>query len=209
MGGLFSMDGIIYKVGTLIFDVFFLNLLWFIFSIPIFTMGASTTALFYVCGKKVRGEDGYIFRDFWKSFKMNFKQSTLTWLIILAAAVILIIDFRNIHLMGNFANYFLIVLFVIGFEIFITSLYTFPVLSKFYIKTTNLIKTSFFMANKHLLTTILCVGLIALDIFIFFYFSFFMFFMVAAYAYVASFLFQRVFAKYAPEEDEEDEEFSN
>lgn len=206
MGGIFSMDGIIYKVGTLIFDMFFLNLLWFIFSIPIVTMGASTTALFYVCGKKVRGEDGYIFRDFWKSFRMNFKQSTIVWLIVLSAAIIIFVDFKTVAIMGSWSKYFSIMLLVICFEGIITVMYIYPLLSKFYIKTTSLIRTAFFMANKHVLTTITCVLLVVLDFYVIYKFSFFMFFMVAAYAYAASFLFKRIFDKYAPEEDEEEDE---
>lgn len=206
MGGIFSMDGIIYKVGTLIFDMFFLNLLWFIFSIPIVTMGASTTALFYVCGKKVRGEDGYIFRDFWKSFRMNFKQSTIVWLIVLSAAIIIFVDFKTVAIMGSWSKYFSIMLLVICFEGIITVMYIYPLLSKFYIKTTSLIRTAFFMANKHVLTTITCVLLVILDFYVIYKFSFFMFFMVAAYAYAASFLFKRIFDKYAPEEDEEEDE---
>lgn len=206
MGGIFSMDGILYKFGTLVFDMFFLNLLWFVCCIPIVTAGASTTALFYVCGKKVRGEEGYIFRDFFKSFKMNFKQSTIVWLILLVAAVILFVDFRAVKLLGNMSNYFAVLLLVICFELVITLLYIFPVLSKFYIKTSSLIKTSFFMANKHILTTILCI-LIAIGIsYVLYKFSFFMFFMFSTYAYLTSFLFDRVFKKYSPEEEDDQEE---
>lgn len=202
MGGLFNMDGPLYKFGTLIFDMFFLNLIWVIFSLPIFTIGASTTALFYVCGKRVKGEEGYLFRDFWKSFKMNFKQSTIVWLIAMLVFFILYIDFKSLNLMGNFQKYFFVLLLVIGFETIMTVLYIFPVLSKFYIKTSNLIKTSFFMANKHLLTTILCILLAALDVFLFLNFSFFMFFMVSAYAYSASFLFKKIFDRYIPQDSE-------
>lgn len=205
MGGIFSIDGILYKIGTLIFDMFFLNLLWFIFSLPIVTMGASTTALFYVCGKKVRGQDGYLFRDFWKSFRMNFKQSTIVWIIVLVASIILYIDFKNVEIMKDWSRYFSIMLMVILFEVTVVTIYAFPILSKFYIKTISLIKTAFFMANKHIITTIACVALLVLDLYIFFRFSFFMFFMFACYAYITSFLFKRVFDKYSPE-DEEDEE---
>jgi uncharacterized membrane protein YesL len=206
MGGIFSMDGILYKFGTLVFDMFFLNLLWFVCCIPIVTAGASTTALFYVCGKKVRGEEGYIFRDFFKSFKMNFKQSTIVWLFALLAIFVLSVDFKAVSLLGGMSRYFAVLLLVICFELVITLLYIFPVLSKFYIKTSSLIKTAFFMANKHILTTILCI-LVAIAIsFILYKFSFFMFFMFSAYAYLTSFLFDRVFSKYAPEEEDEEEE---
>jgi len=53
-----------------------LNLLWCICSIPIFTIGASTTAVYYVTLKLVRDEEDGTFRSFFKSFKENFKQAT-------------------------------------------------------------------------------------------------------------------------------------
>lgn len=203
MGGIFDMDGPFYKIGGLIFDLFFLNLLWIIFSIPIVTVGASTTALFYVCGKRVNGEDGYLFRDFWKSFKMNFKQSTLIWLALMLISIVLIVDFKTLPVMGQMGRYFSILLFVIGFEGSMVAIYVFPVLSKFYIKTLNAFKTAFVMANRHILTTLCCIFVIVADIFIFFKFSFFLFFMMSSYAYATSFLFKRVFDKYLPKDDEE------
>lgn len=203
MGGLFNIDGPFYKAGTLIFDLLLLNFIWIIFSLPIFTIGASTTALFYVCNKKVNLEDGYLFRDFWKSFKMNFKQSTIVWLIVLLISFILYIDFKGINLMGELKKYFFVLLLVVGFETAMTTIYIFPVLSKFYIKTSSLIRTSFFMANKHLFTTICCILLIFLDIFLVLKVSFFMLFMFSAYAYSTSFLFKRVFDKYIPQDIEE------
>lgn len=40
--------------------------------------GASLTAMHYVILKIYRDEDTYVFRDFWRSFKMNFRQSSWT-----------------------------------------------------------------------------------------------------------------------------------
>lgn len=54
MHNFFSMDGLPYKVATVIYNLMALSFLWFIFSIPIITIGASTTALFYVVGKIIR-----------------------------------------------------------------------------------------------------------------------------------------------------------
>ena len=67
----------------------FLNLLWMVCSLPIITVGASTTALYYACLKIVREEDFSAASLFFRSFKQNFKQATVLWLILLAAAVIL------------------------------------------------------------------------------------------------------------------------
>ena len=50
-----------------------LNLLWFICSIPIVTIGASTTALYYVSFKIVKDEDRSLTRMFFRAFRENFR----------------------------------------------------------------------------------------------------------------------------------------
>ena len=69
-----------------------LNLLWVICSLPVFTIGASTTALYYVCIKIVRGEEQYVIPMFFRSFRENFKQATQIWLIMLPIGVLLFFD---------------------------------------------------------------------------------------------------------------------
>jgi len=74
-------------------DLMILNILAMICCIPIFTTGAALTALHYMSLKIVRGEECYIVKGFFKSFKQNFKQATVIWLILLVAIFILVGDF--------------------------------------------------------------------------------------------------------------------
>lgn len=62
-----------------------LNVLWLICSIPVITIGASTTALYSVMLKVINKEEGPILRSFFSAFKSNFKQATAAWLIVVAA----------------------------------------------------------------------------------------------------------------------------
>ena len=48
MGRFFNYDSPLFSSINKIVDCVFLSLLWFVFSIPIVTMGASTSALYYV-----------------------------------------------------------------------------------------------------------------------------------------------------------------
>ncbi len=82
-------------------DFVILNLLWLICSIPIFTIGASTAALYTVMLKLVKNEDGYITRDFLKAFKENFKKATALWLIFLVLGGILVVDFSSLKLISE------------------------------------------------------------------------------------------------------------
>lgn len=77
MHGIFDYDGFISRLLNLMYCLIIANLLWVILSIPIFTVGASTTALFSVIGKIAREEGVHIFRDFMKSFRMKFRLSLI------------------------------------------------------------------------------------------------------------------------------------
>ena len=77
MGRFFDIDGPFLGGLTKMADVFILNLLLILCSLPIFTFGAAYTALYYVTLKMVKDEECYIAKAFFKSFKQNFKQATI------------------------------------------------------------------------------------------------------------------------------------
>ncbi len=84
MANLFHYDNPIWRFMGKVADIFFLTLLWTLLSLPVVTIGASSSALYYVSLKMARNEESYIFPSFWKAFKENFRQSTALWLIVLA-----------------------------------------------------------------------------------------------------------------------------
>ena len=203
MFSFFNMDGPFYKFGSLIADIMILSFYWIIFSIPLFTIGTSTTALYYVMTRRISNREGYLFRDFWTSFKSNFKQTTIIWLIFLLVFYILFINIRNIDLLGNMRNIVYPVQIVLLIEVVMCGMYIFPINARFEINLKNSFKTAFFMANRHFLTTVLC-ALAAATIFVVSY-STFIFFLVAmgVYVFLTSHLFLRIFKKYRPEIDQD------
>ena len=82
MSSFFNMDSPIMRFLSRVCDLIILNLLTIVCCIPVFTAGASITALFSVTLKMVKGEESYIVRGFFKGFKENFKQSTIIWIIV-------------------------------------------------------------------------------------------------------------------------------
>ena len=77
MERLFGSDSILFKVLEKIADFVILNLLWAICCIPVVTIGASTTALYYVMLKMVRNEESHVAKMFFKAFKQNLKQGSI------------------------------------------------------------------------------------------------------------------------------------
>lgn len=60
-------------------DLMILNFVTLLMCLPVITAGASLTAMHYVLLKMVRGEEGYIVRSFFRSFKRNLLQATVIW----------------------------------------------------------------------------------------------------------------------------------
>ncbi|MDR0999504.1 MAG: DUF624 domain-containing protein [Clostridiales bacterium] len=201
MNAFFSMDGPFYKIGSIIADIMIVSFIWILFSLPIFTIGASSTALYYVMTRRISNREGYLWRDFWTSFKSNFKQTTIIWLIFLALAYILYVNIANVDLVGDMKAVILPVQVLFSVELTIVFMYIIPLNARFEIGLKDSFKTAFFMANRHLLTSILCL-IVALGIFVVCYTTIILFLFAAGlYCYLTSFLFLRVFKKYRPEID--------
>lgn len=68
-------------------DMFILNIIALVCSIPIVTIGASSAGL-YTAMNGLRKDEGTPVRNFFRGFRANFKQATILWLILLASALI-------------------------------------------------------------------------------------------------------------------------
>lgn len=140
-----------------------LNLLWFVCCLPVFTVGAATTALYYTTFKITRDEEGSLTRTFFRAFRENFRQSTVLWLILLAAGLFLAGDgYILYHLraasVGPAAVVWTVILaMVIAVAVFycIILIYVFPLVAS--VSNTNLamLKNAFFIGARYLFCTIL------------------------------------------------------
>lgn len=206
MDKIFGLDSKFYKYGTLLCDLIILTLLWFICSIPIITIGASTTALYYVTTRQLSDREGYVTKDFFKSFKQNFLEATAMTLILGVVGVILYI---NIHLFVPDTTINIIIYliqYVILYELMIFTIYVFPVLSRFDLKLGALIRTSIFMANRHLMTTITCAVLFVAVFMIVLKYRMLIVLCAGFYAILTSLMFMKLFRKYVPDMDKDRQE---
>lgn len=62
--GIFNYDNPVWRFIGKLGDLIILNILWIVCSIPVFTAGASATAVYYVTLKLVRDEDDSTIRSF-------------------------------------------------------------------------------------------------------------------------------------------------
>jgi uncharacterized membrane protein YesL len=144
-----------------LFDAASLNLLWLLCSLPLVTIGASSTAFYYAMVKVIRGERGHLFAEFRRSFKLNFVKATLVW-ISFAALIFLLLINRNITTdIGGYFGLFLLCLYTfIATLLLAVLMYVFPVLSRFHMTIPQTVKLSVYMCFRYLHHTL---GLLAVS----------------------------------------------
>lgn len=140
-----------------LWDLIAVSLLWSICSLPIVTFGAASTAAYYTCAKVLRRHNGHVFPEFFRSFRLDLKHSTLASLVFGAVLAILVLD--CVYFYGTNAAllylFYLMTAMVIGFMA-----YYFPLLSRFSMGALALIRTSAVLMFRHLFKTILLLILL-------------------------------------------------
>ena len=207
----FNFDNPLFTGLSRFADLLWLNILYIICCIPIFTIGAATTSLYYVTLKMAKDEESYITKSFFKSFKQNFKQATGIWMVfvVLFAVVITDVVIVNRNLLGEslgasgLKNVILVASGVIGIVAMFILIYVFPILAQFENSTKNTVKNAFLISIRHLPYTVLFVVIIAVPV-VLMYFSntalMLVFIIFSLIAYINSQFFKKIFVLYMPED---------
>ncbi|MBQ3702892.1 MAG: YesL family protein [Oscillospiraceae bacterium] len=90
----------LHMVLTALIDIIWLGILWLVCSLPVITIGAASTALYYTMVKCVRHDIPEPTRFFFRAFRKNFRQATLLWLLCLAALGVGLLDIVAFSQMG-------------------------------------------------------------------------------------------------------------
>ncbi len=115
-------------------DLAILSVLWFVCCLPVITIGASTTAMYYVALKMVRDEeDMKLTVAFFEAFKSNFKQATALNIISLVIGVVLLLDFWiMLGSQGTMAMLSCAVFFAMFIWLLCIMFYAYPLQAQFY-----------------------------------------------------------------------------
>lgn len=162
MEGLFGSNGILTKALTRLADLFCLSLLWLICCIPIFTIGAANTALYYSVNKAVRLDGGGIWSSYWSSFKSNFKKSTIMWIAVLLVMVLLVGNCYSAYLMysaGSCTAIIMVIPIVPLLVVALTLCFIFPYIARVDDSIKQTLKNCFGIAFSNFGSSIiLCIG---------------------------------------------------
>ena len=208
MNRLFNLDSPIMVFLGKVGDLIWLNVLTMICCIPIVTVGASITALHYVSIKMVRNEEGYLTKNFFKSFRQNFFQATVLWVLMLFILAVAGADFYFLSMMeGTVVEVVKIGLYAVFLFFLCSSIYWFPLLSKFENSLRNIVKNSLLLSIMHFPKTIGILLIHGVFIALYYFFTFrimpvILLMGISLPAYAASYLFSGIFKKLEPEVEE-------
>lgn len=211
MRNLFNMDNPFFRALGRVADLMILNITFLICCIPIVTIGAALTGMYYVTLKMSENEEGYIFKGFLKSFRQNFKQATVIWLILLVLGSLLGLDLYILSQMeGTVGTVLTVIITALAFLYVIELVYVFPTLARFFNSTKNTMKNAFIMSIADfprtivmLLITVGAVLVTLLNTYTIIYGS--LIWILFGFALIAlgnSYFLKKVFAKYIPKEEE-------
>lgn len=200
MLSIFSINSPLWRFTDKVLHLLWLNFLWLLCSLPLVTMGASTTALYTVTLKYAKNQEGYMTREFFRAFRDNFAQSTVISFLLTGIGLFLGADLilyakgtdtspAAMVLLAAFCTCLLIYTFL--------NLYIYAVIAKFKNSTLQCLKNALILSLYHWPSSvtmaaaaigILAVGLLLFPPLLFLGFSLF--------AYISSRLFARIFSLY-------------
>lgn len=172
MGKKFNIDNPIWSfIGKLV-DMLFITLLWVVFSLPLVTIGASTTALYYCSQQLVSNTEEHMAESFVASFRKNFRQSTITWGVTFLSGMILTVDMYLFYYSDtNLAKVMLVVFAVISIIVAMFAIFMFAMIARYEKNLKTIFIMSLVLSFRTLPSSVFMVvlagGIISLSVFLF------------------------------------------
>lgn len=209
---IFNYEGGLMKALSKFTDCIYLSVLFLVSCIPVFTIGTAATALYYTAYKVLRLDRGYVFREYITAFKDNFKQTTLVWLLTILLGTVLGIDWYVIgaYVQNEDALGALMVVLLVGMIVlFAWAFYLFPFMARFENTRRQSMKNAILLVVAHLPMTIVMLALAAVAAVLIYMIPLFLGLLPAVYAWIQSYILERIFRKYMTEEERAREEEKN
>jgi len=192
-------------------DIVGLGLITLLCCLPVVTVGAAYTALYYTTLKMVRRKEGSVYKFYFKAFKENFWKSTALWLIMAVVLVVLYVDFSllyNLELTNEGVAW--IATIIIAVLVAMVSSYVFPLSAQFENTVGGTLKNSFILSIMNLPRSILILLVKLSPVLVLMFNPTTLYilgiFCIAGLPYLETELFIKIFDKYIPDEEQEEEE---
>ncbi len=127
---IFNLDSPVMHTLSKMFDLVLLNILTVLCSLPVITIGAATTAL-YTAIDASQKEEGSLFKVYFAAFRVNFKQATVLWLMLLVLGAITGYSLL-VSIVEEQVEFGMLIAAAVGFTLWMMfTTWTFPLQAKF------------------------------------------------------------------------------
>lgn len=153
MNRFFSRDNWLWSPFSWVADMVILSCLWVLCSVPLFTIGASTAALYDCTARCVRGGDEKMFARFFRTFRRELMQSIptiLLWCIVIIGGYAAISTYGNSVTVTNTSTAITTGLLLLLTVVVGIAAWVFPLLSRFTFRVVQLNVTAVKLALIHL-----------------------------------------------------------
>ncbi|MCI8327847.1 MAG: YesL family protein [Lachnospiraceae bacterium] len=201
-------NGFLFLLGKLT-DSILLNLIFVLSCLPVVTIGISCTSVYYTVHKVLRQDRGYLWGEYQRAWRENFKQAGSCWLFFAIIEMVLGVDtyimyqvFRAGYAYGSIYIFF-IVLFVLTI---LWMIYTFAYMARFVDTTKETLKNSAFMMILHFPKTLLLLAILGAAMFLVWLLPLFVLIVPILVVWFGEILLESIFVNYMAEEDRKAEQ---
>lgn len=199
MVNLFDYNNKVFHFLSKVADSMILGILWLVCSIPVITVGAASSAFFYAYHKCIQQESGYVCKTFFHGFKTNFKQATVSWLLLLILTVIVILDCFILITMGgsySISSVMLAIVILVLTVVTLMALFLFPYIARYENTLKDSMKNCLLILFSNLLWAVLLLLLLLTAVLIAVCIPVLSIFIPSVYMFFANKILEHVFQKY-------------
>ena len=148
------------RITTRLWILFWSNVLFVLFSLPVVTAGPAWVAMYTVCLKTLRVDNSLNpFTEFWKAFRANFRQAFLGFLGFLAIAAILVLDIMFVSRTDSIMRMFRWPVYLLAEFLLLILFHVIPVMAAFSDTLKGLIRNGIYFAAKNPIRAIVILAL--------------------------------------------------
>jgi uncharacterized membrane protein YesL len=155
--------------------------------------------------RRISNRESYVIRDYFKAYKENLLTTVLVFITLAAVLFLVYLNILNITFYGPLQIVALPMNIILGIEAVFVYMHIFPLAARFDMKYKALMRSAFLMANKHLMTSLAHAALFAAVLFASYLYPLLLLFAFGIYCWLSSYLLMRVYRKYRPEMDKDEE----
>lgn len=148
---IFDVENRFWTFANKLADIVILELIWIVTSLPIITIGASSTAFWHMLLLIAEDEEGNILRGYFRAFRQNLKLGTKLWLSQLGLFLFLVLDIALCMKMGGAVAGFLLGTFgILGVMWLFASMLLYPLAGRYDFSYGKIMADSLVLGIRHL-----------------------------------------------------------